>query len=82
MDENGSEFVLNQNQTPTGKVYVKYAGFTHLSPLVCDQGSERLGVEAAVAESQAAIHAVCSQLQGLLTDIILKNAQTQVRSLR
>ncbi len=47
------------------------AGLTHLSTLVCDQGGEWLGIEAAVAESQAAVHTVSSQLQSLLTNVIL-----------
>lgn len=52
---------------------------THLSTLVCDQGSKWLGVEAAVAESQAAVHTVGSQLQSLLTNVILMDRQTQIR---
>lgn len=62
---------------------IYYAGIcalqTHLSALVCNKGGERLGIEATVAESQAAVHAVSSQLQGLLTDVILKDRHTQVQ---
>lgn len=60
-------------------VYVQYANSTHLSTLVCDQGSEWLGVEAAVAEAQAAVHTVSSQLQSLLTNVILMETQTSIR---
>lgn len=48
---------------------------THLSAFVSDQGSEGLGVEAAVAEAQAPVHAVSCQLQGLLTDVVLMENQ-------
>lgn len=61
-----------------GCVRVQYLCLTHLSTLVCDQGSEWLGVEAAVAESQAAVHTVSSQLQSLLTNVILMDRQTQI----
>lgn len=57
----------------------QYVDWTHLSTLVCDEGSQWLGVEAAVAESQAAVHTVCCQLQSLLTDVILRYRQTQLR---
>lgn len=63
-------------------VHAHLVGLTHLSTLVCDQGSEWLGVEAAVAESQAAVHTVSSQLQGLLTDVILmdtREGETPIR---
>lgn len=44
---------------------------THLSAFVSDQGGEWLGVESAVAEAQASVHAVSCQLQSLLTDVVL-----------
>lgn len=59
--------------TKTSRVSV-----THLSALVCDQRSERLGVEAAVAEAQATVHAVGGQLQSLLTDVVLVETQISV----
>lgn len=40
-----------------------------------DQGGERLGIESAVAEAQASVHAVSCQLQSLLTDVILMENQ-------
>lgn len=46
---------------------------THLPTLVCNQGSKWLGVKAAVAESQATVHTVSSQLQSLLTDVVLRD---------
>ena len=49
----------------------------HLSALVCDQGGQRLGVEAAVAEAQAAVHAVGGQLQGLLPDVVLEETERE-----
>lgn len=53
---------------------------THLPAFVCDQGGERLGVEAAVAETEAAVHAVGGQLQSLLADVVLMgNTRTSVR---
>lgn len=52
---------------------------THLSAFVCDQGGERLGVEAAVAEAQAPVHTVSSQLQGLLTNVVLMETQMAIR---
>lgn len=51
---------------------------THLSAFVSNQGSEGLGVEAAVAEAQAPVHAVGCQLQGLLTDVVLMENQIVV----
>lgn len=59
-------------------MYSMRVSVTHLSALVCDQGSERLGVEAAVAEAQAAVHTVGGQLQSLLTDVVLMETQTSV----
>lgn len=40
---------------------------------MCNQGSKWLGVKAAVAESQATVHTVSSQLQSLLTDVVLRD---------
>lgn len=48
----------------------------HLSAFVRHQSSQRLCIEAAKAESQAAVHAVGRQLQGLLTDVILRHRNT------
>lgn len=39
---------------------------------MCHQSSQRLGIESAVGKSQAAIHAVSSEFQSFLSDIILK----------
>lgn len=43
----------------------------HLSAFVSDEGGKWLGVEAAIAEAQTSVHAVCSQLQSFLSDVIL-----------
>lgn len=52
-------------------------GLTHLTAFVRDEGGQRLGVETAVAKAQAAIHAVCGQLQSFLTDVVLpRNTHT------
>lgn len=59
-------------------LYSVRVSVTHLSALVCDQGGERLGVEAAIAEAQAAVHTVGGQLQSLLTDVVLVETQTSV----
>lgn len=48
---------------------------TYLSAFVSYQGGEWLGVEPAVAEAQASVHAVSCQLQSLLTDVILMENQ-------
>lgn len=44
---------------------------THLTAFVRDEGSQWLGVEAAEAKAQAAIHAVGGQLQSFLPDVVL-----------
>lgn len=49
---------------------------TYLSPLMCHQSSQRLGIESAVGKSQAAIHAVSSEFQSFLSDIILQRNTT------
>lgn len=52
-------------------VVVKQLSLTHLPALVRDQGSQWLRVEAAVAEAQAAVHAVGRQLQSFLANVVL-----------
>lgn len=49
---------------------------TYLSPFMGHQSSQRLGIESAVGESQAAIHTVSSEFQSFLSDIILKRNTT------
>lgn len=48
---------------------------SYLSAFVCDQGSQGFGIEATVGEPQAAVHAVSRELQGLLSDVILREKE-------
>lgn len=57
------------------KKYYPTRSLTHLSAFVSNQGGEWLGVESAVAEAQASVHAVSCQLQSLLTDVVLMESQ-------
>lgn len=57
------------------ELYCQIRSVTHLSAFVGDQGGQRLGVESAVAEAQASVHAVSGQLQGFLADVILMQNQ-------
>lgn len=47
-----------------------------------DEGGEWLGVEAAIAEAQTSVHAVSSQLQSFLPDVILMENQILFRLTR
>lgn len=45
--------------------------FTYLSTFVCDQSSQRFGIEATEGEAQTPVHAVSGEFQSFLSDIIL-----------